>query len=246
MKKLFALVLAVLMVAALAACGPKTPQNGNDATDGPGNTTSGSSQGGQTDPAQHETTESSTSTSGEITVESLMNCGESPEGDFEFVQSSDSEAELVRYTGNSEVVVIPESWNGLKITKIRQYVFGSGSIVKAVKIPDSVTLIDQFAFSLNENLEIVILGSGVREIGNYAFQSCVNLREMILNDGLEKIGEISIGDCQSLKRLVIPESVIDINVGAFYACPEDFVMVGKAGSAAETYAKENDITFRAN
>ena len=56
MKKLFALVLAVLMVAALTACGPKTPQNGNDATDGPGNTTSGSSHGEQTDPAQNETT----------------------------------------------------------------------------------------------------------------------------------------------------------------------------------------------
>lgn len=82
MKKLFALVLAVLMVAALAACGSKTPQNENDTTNGPGSTTSSSSQSGETNPDQNETTETSGSHSGEITVESLMNKEENAAEDF--------------------------------------------------------------------------------------------------------------------------------------------------------------------
>lgn len=246
MKKLLALVLATLLVAALVACGPKTSQNGENATNGPESTTSASSQGGQTDAAQNETIESSSSNSGDITVEGIMNHGENAAEDFVVVDHGNGVVELLEYNGFDDIVVIPESWNGKKITTISSYVFGSNSTVKAIKIPDSVTLIDQFAFALNENLEVVIFGSGVREIGNYAFQSCINLHELILNDGLEKIGEISVGDCQSLKRLVIPESVVYIDIIAFYGCPSDFVLVGKAGSVAETYAKDNGITFEAN
>ena len=246
MTKLFALVLVTLLVAALAACGPKTPQNGSDTTSGPENTIPDSSQSGQSNPAQTETTESSVDTSGEITVESLMNREANPESDFDFIECAEGEAELAGYYGDSEIVVITETWTGLKVTKIQSYVFGAGSIVKAVKIPDSVTLVNDFAFATNTNLEIVVFGGGVKEIGTSAFQSCENLRELILNDGLEKIGEVSIGGCSNLKKLVIPESVNEIHILAFIGCPSDFVVVGKAGSVAETYAKDNGITFEAN
>lgn len=246
MKKLFALVLAVLMVAALTACGPKTPQNGNDATDGPGNTTSGSSHGEETDPAQNEATESSSGNSGDITVESLMNHGENAAEDFVVVDHGDGDVELLGYEGTDEIVVIPESWNGKKITTISSYVFGAGSIVKAVKIPDSVTLVNEFAFAANTNLEIVVFGSGVKEIGFCAFQLCNNLREVILNDGLEIIGETSFVSCSSLEKLEIPESVKEIQIGPFVGCSDGFTIIGKAGSVAETYAKDNGITFEAN
>lgn len=246
MKKLFALVSVILLLAALAACGPKTPQNGNDTTDGPGSTTSGSSQGGQTDPAQTETTESSTNTSGEITVESLMNREANPEEEFDFIECAEGEAELAGYYGDSEVVVIPESWRGLKITKIQSYVFGVSSTVKAVKVPDSVTLVNEFAFGGNTNLEIVVFGSGVKEIGNSAFQGCTNLQDLILNEGLVKIGHAGVGGCTNLKYLNVPETVTDISHMAFYACPDDFVLAGKAGSTIEAYAKDKGITFEAN
>lgn len=232
MKKILLMFFAFTMVLYIAGCGAKeeehTPNNDNqNQTENNGNNESDND-------------------SKEITLEDVMNAPVSPESDFDFVPSGDGEAEIAGYNGDSDIVVIPETWRGLKITKIKSYVFGSNSTVKAIKIPDSVTLIDQFAFALNENLEVVIFGSGVREIGNYAFQSCINLRELILNDGLEKIGEISVGDCQSLKRLVIPESVVYIDINAFYSCPSDFVLAGKAGSTIEAYAKENGITFEAN
>ncbi len=246
MKKLFALVLAVLMVAALTACGRKTPQSGNDATDGPGNTTSGSSQGGETNSDQNEATENSGSLSGDITVEGFMNRGENAAEDFVVVDHGDGDVELLGYEGTDEIVVIPESWNGKKITTISPYVFGVNSAVKAIKLPNSVTLVGEFAFAGNENLEIVVFGSGVKEIGNSAFQGCTNLHDLILNEGLVKIGHAGVGGCTNLKYLNVPETVTDISHMAFYACPEDFVLAGKAGSTIEAYAKDKGITFEAN
>ena len=221
------------MVLYIAGCGAKeeenTPNNDNqNQTENNGNNESNND-------------------SKEITVEDVMNAPVSPESDFDFVPSGDGEAELAGYNGDSDIVVIPETWRGLKITTIKSYVFGNHSRVKAVKIPDSVKQIDEMVFATNKNLEIVVFGSGVKEIGMSAFQLCENLREVVLNDGLEKISMISFVACDSLKKLTIPESVKEIEPGAFDSYEgSEFVLAGKAGSYAETYAKENGITFEAN
>lgn len=178
-----------------------------------------------------------------ISVEDLMNHEESHEEDFVCVDHGDGVVELLEYTGTDEVVVIPEYWQGKQITSISSYSFGYNSIVKAVRVPDSVTEISDFVFGTNEKLEVVILGSGVKSLGQSSFMSCTNLRELVLNDGLEKIDTLAISGCESLKRLYVPGSVSEIGINAIYAVPEGFVMVGSAGSVAESYAKENGITF---
>lgn len=181
--------------------------------------------------------------SGLISVEDLMNHEESPEEDFVCVDHGDGVVELVEYTGTDEVIVIPEYWKGKQITTISPYSFGYNSIVKAVRVPDSVTEISDFVFGTNERLEVVILGSGVKSLGQASFMSCTNLRELVIKDGLEKIDTLAISGCESLKRLYVPGSVSEIGINAISAVPEDFVMVGSAGSVAESYAKENGITF---
>lgn len=232
MKKILLMFFAFTMVLYIAGCGAKeeenTPNNDNqNQTENNGNNESNND-------------------SKEITVEDVMNAPVSPESDFDFVPSADGEAELAGYNGDSDIVVIPETWRGLKITKIQSYVFGVSSTVKAVKVPDSVTLVNEFAFGGNTNLEIVVFGSGVKEIGNSAFQGCTNLQDLILNEGLVKIGHAGVGGCTNLKYLNVPETVTDISHMAFYACPDDFVLAGKAGSTIEAYAKDKGITFEAN
>lgn len=233
MKKILLMFFAFTMVLYIAGCGAKeeenTPNNDNqNQTENNGNNESNND-------------------SKEITVEDVMNAPENPESDFVVVDHGNGNVELLGYEGTDEIVVIPEIWNGKKITTISSYVFGAGSIAKAVKIPDSVKQIDEMVFATNKNLEIVVFGSGVKEIGMAAFQLCENLREVVLNDGLEKISIISFVSCDSLKKLTIPESVKEIEPNAFDSYEgSEFVLAGKAGSYAETYAKENGITFEAN
>ena len=235
MKKLIALLLALVLVLSLAACGKK--ETSEPAADNEEIVENNE----QAKPSEEDKND----TANEITLENLMKAAESPADDFECVDHGDGDVELLRYVGSSEIVVIPETWNGKKITTIGSYVFGNHSTVKAIRISDSVTNIMEFAFGANTNLEIAVCGSGVVELGNSAFQGCTNLRELVLNEGLVKLGHISIGGCTNLKYVSIPETVNDISHMAFYGCPEDFVIGGKAGSAIEEYAETAQITFKA-
>ncbi len=239
MKKIFALLLAAMILLSFVACG----NNGEQPTETNGPAPS-DTQGAQTTPSQNDEKDPPAS-SDEITLENLMKHDESPASDFECVDHGNGDVELLSYLGSDEIVVIPESWNGKQITSISSYVFGVQSKVKAIRIADSVKNVLEFAFSMNTNLEIVVCGNGVTELGNSAFQGCTNLRELILNDGLVKIGHGAIGGCTNLKYVSVPESVTDISHMAFYACPEDFTIGGKTGSTAESAAKAANITFKA-
>ena len=87
------------------------------------------------------------------------------------------------------------------------------SLVK-VEIPDSVTLIDAYAFLSCAYLETVILPKNLKEIGSQAFASG-NLKYFTLPNGLEKIGSSAFYNVYQPEYIYIPESVKDIDEGAF-------------------------------
>lgn len=91
----------------------------------------------------------------------------------------------------------------------------------SVTIPGNVTLIDNCMFLWCQNLEEVFVSAGVTNIGSYAFENN-----------------------EKLTRVYIPETVTEIGDGAFEKCP-NLTIYGKSGSYAETYAKENNIPFKA-
>lgn len=86
-----------------------------------------------------------------------------------------------------------------------------------------------------------------------AFGLCTNLTDVTITDGITDIYEYTFIDCINLKSVIIPDSVKYIGNYAFgYYDDEnpgepllvdDFTIYGYTGSAAETYAKENGITF---
>lgn len=143
-------------------------------------------------------------------------------------------------------MVIPEEAEGRKVTIAGGYSFGNNDKYIGVKLPDTMREIEEFAFSNDENLEIVVCGAGLEIIGTAAFFGNSSLREVVLNDGLKEIGEDAFFTCENLESVTIPESVEVIGNLAF--CKdgnEDLVIKGKAGSVAETFAKENNIKFEA-
>lgn len=239
MKKVIAMLLAVVLVLGLAACG-----NGNgDATE-PKKTTSGNEQ--STD-NQTEGTTGTPVASGDVTLDKVLNANESPESDFEILDYGNGIVELTKYLGDDEIVVIPSTVNGKEITQIGAYVFANDyhPNTKAVRLSDSVKVVNQGAFGLNETLEIFVAGSGLEEIGDGAFQSCTKLSEVVLNDGLVKLSSACFSDCIMLLSLEIPSSVTDIHMLAFYPCADGFTIVGMAGSAAEQHATSEGINFKA-
>lgn len=233
MKKLVALLLALVMILCLTACGKKNKEpkdNGSEPV---------AVQGGE---VGIEETEKPVSDSGNITMDNLMKAPESPEADFYCVEYGNGDIVLEDYLGSDEIVVIPES---LGVTHIGAYVFANDSCVKAVRLSNSTVIIENYAFALNENLELVVCGNGLRELGVSAFQNCQTLREIVLNDGLERVLEFSLSGSNYLMSVDIPATVTEIHYDAFYSLPEGFYIIGDAGSYAEEFATTEGYTFRA-
>ena len=83
---------------------------------------------------------------------------------------------------NYTSVLIPDTHNGLPVTRIGDNAFYDKSNLRSVTIPDSVTSIGSSAFSACKNLTSVTLGNGVTTIGNYAFYNCSGLEEVHITD----------------------------------------------------------------
>ncbi len=227
MKKFIALILAVLMMISLAACGSSdTPEQAS----------------GGNEQVKSSDTEGAFD-SKEITLDNLMKAPENPESDFECIDFGNGDVELQEYLGSSEIVVIPETWNGIKITSIGSGVFANDSPIKAIRLSDSITNLKESSFALNKSLEIVVCGSGLTTIGEGSFMSCSNLHTVKLNDGLKTIVGLAFAYCDSLSELEIPDSVTSMQQMTFFGNPKSFKVIGKAGSVAEECAAKDGVTF---
>ena len=167
-----------------------------------------------------------------------------PAENFEFIpdEINPDGLALYAYHGTEEIVVIPNEVNGKKIVSIVNQAFGAGSGVKAVRISDSVERIST-GFRDNEELQYVIFGSGLKEIWEYSFWGCHSLERVELNEGLIRIEYNAFANMDSLSYIYVPGTVTEIISAAIHIEPENFVMAGKAGSAAEDFAKLLRYTF---
>ncbi len=112
-------------------------------------------------------------------------------------------------------------------------------------IPDSVTEIRDSAFEGCKDLNAVTIPKSVKAIGSSVFANCESLTDITIPDGVKKVEASVFFNCKSLKNVTIPDSVTEIDNFAFYHSG-DVTIHGKIGSAAERYAKENNIPFVAD
>ncbi|MGN1087253.1 MAG: leucine-rich repeat protein [Porcipelethomonas sp.] len=101
--------------------------------------------------------------------------------------------------------------------------------------------------SLPENENNIL----VSEIGKYVFKNCISLPEITLK-GYWRVEEGAFLGCTALKKVIFNENVQEIGDYAFgytenedgtFSRYEGLTIYGVAGTAAETYAVENDIPF---
>ncbi|MBE6424387.1 MAG: leucine-rich repeat domain-containing protein [Planctomycetaceae bacterium] len=85
-------------------------------------------------------------------------------------------------------------------------------------------------------------GLPVTDIEKGAFVSCESLMSVMIPESVTSIGNKAFYYCDSLTSVTIPDSVTCIGDGAFYECRR-LTIYGTEGSAAQTYAKRNKISF---
>lgn len=156
-------------------------------------------------------------------------------------------ADIIDKYGNPSDEYIKIGDDGVVLTVPEGAVFVAVSSVSVDKVvlSDSVELLGEFAFEGQETLSCVEFGSGLKKLSRGAFRSCTSLSELTLPQGLKEIGAECFAGCSSLAEIHIPESVELIDASAFDGCPPELVIIGKAGSYAEEYAKTNGIEFSA-
>ena len=165
------------------------------------------------------------------------------------------EGVLLRYTGNEETVMIPET-----VTAIGRYAFHANQRLKHVFIPDTVTEIGSHAFSACTALEDADIPGSVRLIAAHAFMRCANLRAVTLHEGLREIGTWAFGDCADLKSISIPSTVAEIGqfalgfkeasyedryiCGMYHSFYSGFHLQANGNRAAEKYIAQHKLTLR--
>ncbi|MCD7843692.1 MAG: fibronectin type III domain-containing protein [Clostridiales bacterium] len=161
---------------------------------------------------------------------------------------------LLVYQGSSSKVTIPDSVTAIAEGAFCPFFYTFSSSLKSVTIPDSVTSIGTNAFS-GTSLTSVTIGSGVTSIGSYAFDGCESLKTVTIPSSVTTIGEYAFLDCNKLASVTIPASVTSIGTKAFgYIFQESdetkvayisygLTIYGFSGSKAQTYAKNNGLTF---
>ena len=94
----------------------------------------------------------------------------------------------------------------------------SGSQLKGITLPPTMTEIGNDAFGGLEKLESITIPSSVSRIGFGAFIGCSSLKEVIVPENVNSIERAAFSGCQSLIRIHLPEGLTRIEGWTFDGC----------------------------
>lgn len=97
-------------------------------------------------------------------------------------------------------------------------VFAGASNLKEIELPSELTVIGTQEFWICTSLEKITIPAGVSVIGANAFQDNTSLAEVIFAGEITGIEKYAFDGCTALKTIVIPDSVSVIEKYAFYEC----------------------------
>lgn len=126
---------------------------------------------------------------------------------------------------------IPSEDDGSPVVEIGSFFSVASNHFTKVIIPDSVKIIDSDAFCQSVQLESATIGSGVTSIGKRAFLGCPKMKSITIPENVTKIDEKAVG-YKFAEGKYKTEKI------------EGFVIYGKQGSAAQSYAEDNCFTFK--
>lgn len=121
---------------------------------------------------------------------------------------------LIKYTGKDEVVKIPEGVTSIGYGDMGAYssetntgIFGNGSKIKSVILPESLEYIGWNAFKKCDKLEEITINSNIKNIGYNAFEGCTSLRSIDLTK-VKAIGSAAFYNCSNLTSVKASASTL--------------------------------------
>lgn len=138
------------------------------------------------------------------------------------------------YEAKTLTVEIPSKIEGKDVVEIESlgvYNYsGNDDLYIKVVVPGSVKVIREYAFAFNDDINEVVIDDGVETIESYAFYDSENLKSVTVPKSVT-----SMDDC-GLGMEIDDDTYDDVAI-------DGFVLYGTKGSAAESYAKENNLKF---
>lgn len=161
-------------------------------------------------------------------------------GDYRYRVLEDGTAEITWYPGKDEILNIPGTLDGKKVTSIGDEAFAaSGALI--ITIPDGVKKIGKMAFAGCEATEITMPDT-VTSIGDWAFSECFYLEHITLSNNLVSIGRTPFLWSPSLESITIPDSVTYMEGNPFMVSGDPWIDV-KVSPEHPTFAVIDDVVF---
>lgn len=146
--------------------------------------------------------------------------------------------EVFAECGSLMMINIPET-----VFSIGSYAL-TGTEIKNITIPDSVSMIGRGIFKNCKKLTSVQLNKSMNEISDEMFQECSNLNKITLPKNIKRIGRKAFMGCVALREFVIPDHVEMIEDDAFLDVSPDMIIICDMGSEAEHFARKHRMKFQ--
>ena len=144
--------------------------------------------------------------------------------DYFYNNLSRSDKEVTKITIN-----IPEQIDGVDVVEISSFGVYLSDVKVKVVIPKTVKVVDSFAFSFNDNIYELEIADDVKVLESDAFTSMPNLKSVTVPDSVKEMDNCGLG--------------MDVDDNYDSVPLKGFKMYCKKGSAAEAYAKENNLSY---
>jgi hypothetical protein len=177
----------------------------------------------------------------ETTVDMVNNAPVSDASYFSVTNVSGGVA-ITEYFGPAGIVVIPETINGKTVVEIKDEAFAFNTLIKGIKLADTIKVVGEDAFNNCDNLQVFVAGSGLKKLKTDALDQTDKLRYIELNDGLEVIEYSAITSNSDFDSIYVPSSVKSIESSGIILLGDEAIIC-EPGSAAEKYAKKQGYNY---